>query len=84
MAVFESTDRPELGADFLDWMLSKQVQSKIPVLNVQFPATDHAELDDSFTEYAYRPEEPVTFGYDELAGNLDDWTEQWAREIASG
>jgi thiamine transport system substrate-binding protein len=84
MAVFESTDRPELASEFLNWMLSKEVQSKIPVLNVQFPATDNADLDSSFTDYAYRPDDPVTHSYDELAGNLDSWTEQWAREIASG
>ena len=82
MAVFESTDKPELASAFVDWMLSQKVQSRIPVLNVQFPATTTAELDEEFDQYAHEPPEPVTHTYDELAGNLGDWTEQWAREIA--
>jgi thiamine transport system substrate-binding protein len=84
MAVFETTDQAELATDFLDWMLSKKVQSRIPILNVQFPATNNADPGEEFNQYAYRPEEAVTFDYDELANNLSTWTEDWAREIASG
>ena len=25
---------------------------------------------------------PVRFGYDELAGNLEGWVEEWARQVA--
>jgi len=84
MAVFETTDQPDLAREFLDWMLSKRVQSKIPILNVQFPATDHAELGEEFARYAHEPPEPVTFTYGELEGSLGNWTERWAKEIASG
>jgi thiamine transport system substrate-binding protein len=49
---------------------------------VQLPATDHAELDEEFDQYAHEPEEAVVFSYDELSGNLDGWVDKWAREIA--
>ncbi len=83
MAVFDSTDVPELATAFLDFMLSQKVQSEIPLLNVQFPATDHAELNEEFRQFAYEPPEPVTYSYDELQGNLNGWIDRWAREIAS-
>jgi thiamine transport system substrate-binding protein len=84
MAVFDSTDVPELATAFVDWMLSKEVQSEIPVLNVQFPATDHAELGSGFTEFAYRPPETVSHTYADLQGKLGTWVDDWAKEIAGG
>jgi len=33
--------------------------------------------------YAYEPPDPVTFTYDELAGNVEGWTESWAKQVAS-
>ena len=83
MAVFETTDSPDLARAFVDFMLSKEVQSKLPVLNVQYPATDHADLPAEFEKYAYTPDEPVTFTYDELKGNVETWVDQWARRIAT-
>jgi thiamine transport system substrate-binding protein len=82
MAKFATTDKPDLARQFIDWMLSKKVQSKIPVLNVVFPATDHVEPPEDFAQYAHRPPETVTHTYDQLTGNLDGWVEQWAQQIA--
>jgi len=83
MAVFENTDQPDLARAFVDFMLSKTVQSNLPVLNVQYPATDHADLPAEFEKYAYTPDEPVTFTYDELKGKVETWVDDWARQIAT-
>jgi len=83
MAIFEATDEPDLARAFVDFMLSKKVQSKLPVLNVQYPATDHANLPAEFDKFAYTPDEPVTFTYDELKGNVESWVDEWARQIAT-
>jgi thiamine transport system substrate-binding protein len=82
MAVFEASDTPALGFEFMDFMLSQEVQSEVAVRNVQLPATDHAQLDEEFDQYAHVPDEAVVFSYDELQGNLSDWVDNWAREIA--
>jgi thiamine transport system substrate-binding protein len=84
MAKFADTDAPELAEAFMDFVLSKRAQTKIAQLNVQFPATDWAPLSEEFQQYAEVPEEPVTFTYEELQGNLDDWVDSWARQIAGG
>ena len=83
MATFADTDKPRLATAFLDFMLRKDVQREIAVRNVQFPATDWADLPESFAKYAHEPEEPVTFSYEELSGNLDTWVEDWAERMAS-
>jgi thiamine transport system substrate-binding protein len=82
MAKFADTDRPEVAEAFMDFMLSKQAQGEIAVRNVQFPATDWADLPAEFEKYAKVPEDPVTFTYEELQGNLDGWVDSWARQIA--
>jgi len=84
MARFADSDQPELAAAFVDFMLTKPVQSKIPVLNVTFPATTTADPPEDFEQYAHRPPEVVSHTYDELAGSLDTWVEQWAQQIAGG
>jgi thiamine transport system substrate-binding protein len=84
MAKFADTDNPELAEAFMDFVLTKRAQTKIAQLNVQFPATDWAPLSDEFEKYAKEPEDPVTFTYEELQGNLDDWVDSWARQIAGG
>ena len=82
MAKFADAKNPKLADAFLDFMLSKEVQSKIPTLNVQFPATDWAEPGEEFRTYAKEPDQPVTYSYDDLKSNVEEWVEQWARQVA--
>lgn len=83
VARFENADRSETAADFVEFMLTENAQANIAVNNVQFPATTNAELPEEYAQYAYEPDEPVTFTYEELAGNVEEWTQTWAQEIAS-
>jgi thiamine transport system substrate-binding protein len=86
MALFADSDNRELATAFMDFMLSPAAQGEIAVRNVQFPAIpeSEAELPETFAQYAKAPAEPVTFTYEGLKGNVDGWTEDWAREIAQG
>lgn len=83
MALFADANAPALGRRFLSFMLRPKVQAEIAVRNVQFPATTNATLPKEYTKYAKAPDEPVTFTYEELKGNLSEWTDQWARQFAS-
>ncbi|MFB6119319.1 thiamine ABC transporter substrate binding subunit [Halosegnis sp.] len=86
MAVFADADAPKLATEFMDFMLTGEAQGEIAVRNVQFPAIPEAEanLSEEFARYAKVPDEPVTFTYEDLKGNVDGWIEAWAREIAQG
>lgn len=83
MALFDDADAPELGREFMDFVLSPEAQSEIAVRNVQFPAVEGVDPSEEFSQYAYEPPEPVTFSYDELSGNVEGWIEDWAREIVN-
>jgi thiamine transport system substrate-binding protein len=84
MAKFADTDNADIAEAFMDFVLSAEAQGEIAVRNVQFPATDWAELPEEFETYAKVPDEPVTFTYDELQGTVEDWVDTWARQIAGG
>ena len=81
MARFADAPNPDGAQDLMEFMLRPDVQGVIAEKNVQFPAVNDAELDEEFDELAHVPPEPVTFGYDDLAGNLDGWIEDWAQQI---
>ena len=82
MARFADAGDPEAATDFMEFMLTSEAQGEIAMRNVQFPAVDDADLDPEFEQYAFVPPEPVTFTYEELAGNVDRWVEEWARQVA--
>jgi len=83
MARFAGADNPELATAFMAFVLTEEAQAEIAVRNVQFPAVEGVEPGGDFGEFALEPPEPVTFGYDELAGNVSTWIEDWAREVVT-
>jgi thiamine transport system substrate-binding protein len=83
MAVFEGADTPDLAREFMGFLLRPDIQGEIAVRNVQFPATESAELPEDYAELAQEPPEPVTFGYDELKGSVSGWISDWERQFAS-
>ncbi|WP_435099190.1 thiamine ABC transporter substrate-binding protein [Halarchaeum sp. P4] len=81
-AVFAGSEERDLATAFVDFMLSSKAQDTIPQLNYQSPATTTGSLSGNFAKYNKEPENPVTFTYDELAGNVTGWVEEWARLVA--
>jgi thiamine transport system substrate-binding protein len=84
MAAFADSDRTDLARRFMEFVLTPEAQAEIAVRNVQFPAVEGVDPGEEFSKYAYEPPEPVTFTYDDLAGNVGTWVDQWARQIVSG
>ena len=82
MALFADSGSSDLGRQFMNFVLTERAQSEIAVRNVQFPAVEGVTPGESFAKYAKEPPEPVTFSYDELAGSVGTWVEEWARVVA--
>jgi len=82
MAAFADANEPELAREFMSFVLRPDVQGEIARRNVQFPATDTAEVPEDYAELAQEPPEPVTFTYDELQGNVEEWVNDWERQFA--
>jgi thiamine transport system substrate-binding protein len=84
MAAFADAAEPELARLFMEFVLTPEAQAEIAVRNVQFPAVEGVDPGEEFSRYAFEPPEPVTFTYDDLAGNVSTWVDEWARQIVSG
>jgi len=82
MALFAGADEPELAREFMSFLLRPEIQGEIAERNVQFPATDNAQLSAEYDELAHEPPQPVTFTYEELQGSISDWIEDWERQFA--
>jgi thiamine transport system substrate-binding protein len=83
MAIFADSDQQPLAKRFMDFVLKPASQAGIAVRNVQFPAVQGVDPGEEFSRYAYEPPEPVTFTYEELADNVSEWVDAWARQVAS-
>lgn len=81
MARFAATDNAEAARQLMEFILTPEAQGQIAEKNVQYPAVDDAKLDEEFAQLAHEPPEPVSFGYDDLAGNLETWVDDWARQV---
>jgi thiamine transport system substrate-binding protein len=84
MAAFADAAEPELARLFMEFVLTPEAQAEIAVRNVQFPAVEGVDPGEEFSKYAFEPPEPVTFTYDDLAGNVSTWVDEWARQIVGG
>jgi len=83
MALFADANNPKLGRAFMEFVLTKRAQAQIAVKNVQFPAVTGVTPTKEFAKYAKEPPKSVTMSYDDLAGSVGTWIEDWARLVAS-
>ena len=82
VAPFAGTERMELAEQFVDFVLRPEVQAEIAQRNVALPAVSNATLPADYDELVYEPETIVGYSYDELAGNMETWLDDWSKEIA--
>ncbi len=76
-ALTKTSDDPELGKEFLEFMLSEPFQSAIPEGNWMYPAKLPASgLPESFQALA-RPEKPLFTPPEEVAENRRAWVDEW-------
>jgi thiamine transport system substrate-binding protein len=83
MALFDSSDTAETATRFMEFMLTEPAQENIATRNVQFPAVEGVEPGEEFSKYAIEPPEAVTFSYDQLAGNVSTWIDDWAQTVVT-
>lgn len=83
-AVFEDAEEVDLAYDFLNFLLSGDVQAELAVRRSQMPALSRAflDLDETFEETAAVPSEPVSVDYDRLRSDLEVWLGGWGETIA--
>lgn len=79
-ALLKSSQQPELGKQFLSFLISPEAQGIIPVTNWMLPVVDGIELPPVFSQLI-QPQ-PVGFTATEIAEQRADWVKEW-RSAAS-
>ena len=82
-APFSGTEKMDLATKFIDFILQPDVQAEVAERNVGLPSVDNAEMPSDYDDLVHEPEEIVSFGYDELMGNVEPWLDNWSKQIAS-
>jgi thiamine transport system substrate-binding protein len=84
MGIVKGTDNPRLAREFLNFVLSVEVQEKIPNNEFVFPANPNALLPVKFTQLAVVPPKPVILPLEVVAENDDRWLDEWAKLVVTG
>lgn len=67
------------GAEaFVDWLLSPQVQAKLPESMYVFPAAAGTPLPADWAAFAKEPTQPLTVSPAEIDANREKWLQQWS------
>lgn len=83
-AVVKGTDVPELAREFVNVILSEEVQRELPGAEVMFPANAQAPLPEEWKTCAVVPSHPVMLQLNQVAENNDRWLQEWAEVIVGG
>jgi thiamine transport system substrate-binding protein len=79
--VVKGTDNPRLAREFIDLLLSIEVQEKLPDTEVMFPANAQAKLPEAWQTCAVTPTSPAALPLSQVAENDDRWLQQWAEVV---
>ncbi len=80
MGVVRGTDQPELARQFLNVVLSPDVQSQLSETEWMIPASDDARVRNVWWQNVVVPEDPVRLPSERVIENLDDWVDRWVRQ----
>ncbi len=75
--VLAGTERPELARELVDFMLSSEFQSDVPLNMFVFPASDDVAIPDVFLDHTVIPTEPRTVPPQLIEANRAAWIEEW-------
>jgi len=80
IGILEGAPNREAAEKFLDFVLTDDFQSVIPITNWMFPVVPETELPDGF-EIAVVPEKSLILDYAEIQANYDRWIDMWLEAV---
>lgn len=79
--ILNGTDNLEGAQQFIDFLLSVEFQSDMPLQMFVFPVNQNAVLPEVFVRYAQIPENPVMLDQSLIDANRDTWIQTWVETI---
>jgi thiamine transport system substrate-binding protein len=79
--VLKGTEHRTEARQLVDFMLSKEFQSDIPLSMFVFPVVDGTPLPPLFEQFAEVAPDPLSLPPADIAKHRDDWIEQWTQTV---
>lgn len=79
--VLRGTDAPAEARELVDFLISNEFQTEIPLNLFVWPVNTTVALDPVFTDFAVVPEEPATLDPELIAQHREDWIETWTETV---
>ena len=79
--VLRGAKAPQLARQFVDFMLSTEFQSDIPLKMYVFPANPQASVPSDFVAHAAAVPNPIVMDPATIAANRDAWVEEWTNVV---
>jgi thiamine transport system substrate-binding protein len=79
--VLAGTEHPEEAGLLIDFLLSPEFQSTVPLTWFVFPANETVDLPAEFVEHTSLPETPASIDPADIDANRERWIEEWTRIV---
>jgi thiamine transport system substrate-binding protein len=80
MGIVKGAKHLDLARKFIDFIITDDFQSEIPLTNWMYPVNPNVRTPDSF-KYAPKPEKSLSLDPVEIKKNQDKWIKQWLEII---
>ena len=77
VGVLRGTKNEEIAQKLVDYLLNTKFQESMPLTLFVFPVNPNAQLPKLFTDFAVRPETPLTLAPSDIEKNRDTWIDSW-------
>jgi len=77
VGVLRGTKNEEIAQKLVDYLLDTKFQESMPLTLFVFPVNPKAQLPKLFTDFAVRPETPLTLAPSDIEKNRDTWIDSW-------
>jgi thiamine transport system substrate-binding protein len=77
LGVLRGTKNEEIAQKLVDYLLDTKFQESMPLTLFVFPVNPNAQLPKLFTDFAVRPETPLTLAPSDIEKNRDTWIDSW-------
>jgi thiamine transport system substrate-binding protein len=79
--ILVGTEHEEAAQQVIDFLLSDEFQSQVPLTMFVFPVVADAELPQVFVEHAVVPDAPLQMDPQRIGEHRDAWIEAWTRTV---
>lgn len=79
--VLRGTEHEDEASQLVEFLLSAQLQSELPLTNFVYPVREGVELPPVFEQFARQVEEPLTLDPADIDANREAWINTWTRTV---